>query len=301
MQETGYRRSKKVTITCIFSNLALSLLKLAAGIFGHSQAMISDALHSASDIVSSVVVLIGIKIAGKPVDKDHPYGHGKVEPIAAAIVGLSLVAAVVMILKNILSAIITHSFETPTFLALGAAAVSIIIKESMYRATVRAGRQINSDAMIADAWHHRSDAFSSVGTFVGISGSMIGRWAGIPYLEYLDPAAGAVVACLIIKVAFDILKHAVKRLMDSSPGDEIIKKIRDAALCVGGIISVPCIKGRYVGPYLHIDMEIEVDSEITVEAGHSIAEQTQKEVSMSVDNVYDVLVHVEPSRQGKEL
>ena len=294
MNEINYNHGKKVTIACIIGNFALSLLKLFAGILGRSQAMISDALHSASDIVSSLVILIGIRIAKKPVDKDHPYGHGKVEPIAAAFVGLSLVFAAVMILKGIVESIAAHTFSTPTVLALCAAVVSIVTKEAMYRLTFAAGKKINSESIMADAWHHRSDAFSSVATFIGIGGSMAGRWLGVSFLEYLDPIAGAAVACLIFKVAYDILRQSVKRLMDTSPDDETIGHIRDSALCVGGIIRIPHIKGRYVGPHLFVDMEIEVSAGITVEAGHQLADLARDAVISAVDDVYDVLVHVEP-------
>jgi cation diffusion facilitator family transporter len=298
MNEINYTHGKKVTIACIGGNVALSILKLFAGILGRSQAMISDALHSASDIVSSLVILIGIRIAKKPVDKNHPYGHGKVEPIAAAFVGLSLVFAAVMILKGIGESIAAHTFSTPTVLALCAAVVSIVTKEVMYRLTYRAGKQINSESIMADAWHHRSDAFSSVGSFVGILGSMAGRWLGVPFLTYLDPIAGAVVACLIFKVAFDILRQSVKRLMDTSPDDETIRCIRDNALRIDGIIRIPHIKGRYVGAHLFVDMEIEVSACITVEAGHRLAERAREAVISAVDDVYDVLVHVEPVDAG---
>ena len=268
-----YIRGEKVTIACIFGNILLTILKLMAGIFGSSKAMISDALHSASDIVATSVVLIGIRIAKKPVDKGHPYGHGKVEPITAAFVGVTLVFAAIMIVKGIVESIVTHTFTTPTFLALGAAVLSIAVKEAMYRVTFTAGKKIGSEAIQADAWHHRSDAFSSIGTLIGISGSIIGKWLGIGFLEYLDPIAGAVVACFIFKVAYDILKHAVKGLMDSSPDDEKLRDIREAAAGTEGVRTASKIKGRYVGRQLLIDMEIEVDSGLTVEEGHDIADR----------------------------
>lgn len=294
MKEIDYKEGENITIICIFGNVLLSLLKLLAGIFGGSQAMIADAFHSASDIIATTVVLIGIKIARKPVDREHPYGHGKVEPIAAAFVGMTLVFAAFMIVKRIGESIITDSFVTPNFLALAAAVLSILVKEVMYRMTYTAGKKINSEAIMADAWHHRSDAFSSIGTFFGILGSIIGKWLNIHILEYLDPIAGAFVACLIFKVAYDILKHSIKGLMDASPGDEKIKSIRETASSVEGIVSVSRIKGRYVGQYLFVDMEIEVNSNITVEAGHDIAVQVRKKVVENVADAYEVLIHVEP-------
>ena len=291
----SYQQGIRITIWCIIGNIVLSALKLLAGIFGRSQAMVSDALHSASDIVTSLVVLIGIKIAKKPRDKGHPYGHGKVEPIAAALIGVALVFAAVMIIKGIVESVIAHSFTTPTYLALVAAALSVIVKEAMYRVTFKAGKKINSQSIMADAWHHRSDAYSSIGTFAGILGSMIGKWANIHILEYLDPIAGAVVAGLIFKVAYDIIKHATKGLMDASPDDDKIAGIRRCAMQTDGIISVPSIKGRYIGAQLFIDMEIEVGAGLTVEAGHAIAEQVRCSVIGACAEVGEVFIHVEPA------
>ncbi|MGI5848491.1 MAG: cation diffusion facilitator family transporter [Christensenellales bacterium] len=296
MKTIDYRHGEKITITCILGNIVLSLLKFAAGVFGNSQAMISDALHSASDIIATSVVLIGIRIARKPVDKEHPYGHGRVEPIAASFVGVTLVIVALMIIKGIVESAITHSFSTPTFLALIAAILSIVVKEAMYRVTYAAGKKISSKSMIADAWHHRSDAFSSIGSFLGILGSMIGKWLNISFLSYLDPIAGAVVACLIFKIAYDILRDSIKSLMDASPRDEKIQSIKDIALSTKGIISVPQIKGRYVGQHLFVDIEIEVKPDITVEAGHDIAAQVRKKILDFIDDVYEVIVHVEPER-----
>ena len=297
MKEIDYKHGEKITVACILGNIILSALKLAAGIFGSSKAMVADALHSASDIVATSVVLIGIRIAKKPADDGHPYGHGKVEPIAAAFVGVTLIFAAVMIVKGIVESIIAHSFTTPTFLALAAAVVSIVVKEVMFRITYSAGKKINSEAIMADAWHHRSDAYSSIGTFIGILGSIIGGRLGIHFLEYLDPVAGAVVACMIFKVAYDILSHSIKGLMDSSPDETKIGQIREVVSSIDGILSIPMIKGRYVGQHLFIDMKVEVDANITVEAGHTIAALSREKVLEDVSDVCEVLVHIDPCRQ----
>jgi cation diffusion facilitator family transporter len=291
----GYRRGEKITIACIIGNIVLTALKLLAGIFGSSKAMISDALHSASDIVATSVVLIGIRVAKKPVDKEHPYGHGRVEPIAAAFVGVTLVFAAILIVKGIAEAVVTHTFTTPTFLALGAALLSVIVKEAMYRVTYAAGNKTGSEAIRADAWHHRSDAYSSVGTLIGISGSMAGKWLNIPFLEYLDPIAGAAVACFIFKIAYDILKHALKGLMDSSPDEAKLRGIRETASGTEGICAVSSVRGRYVGRRLFIDMEIEVNARLSVEAGHDIAARVRARIITAHEDVGEVLVHVEPA------
>lgn len=301
MKEIDYKQGEKVTIWCIIGNIALTIFKLLAGIFGNSNAMVADALHSASDIIATSAVLIGIQVAKKPFDKKHPYGHGKAEPIVASFVGITLVAAAVFIIKGIVDSMIGHTFTTPTYLALAAAVLSIVIKETMYRITYAAGKKINSESIMADAWHHRSDAYSSIGTLAGISGSIIGKGLGVSFLEYLDPVAGAAVACFIFKIAFDILKHSLKNLMDSAPDDEKIKKIADLVVNVEGILSIPVIKGRYIGQRLFIDMEIEVDSENTVSEGHDIANETRRKVIEDIDDVYEVLVHVEPRRRAENV
>lgn len=296
MKEVDYSHGEKVTIACIIGNIALTALKLLAGLIGSSKAMVSDALHSASDIVATSVVLIGIRIAKKPIDKEHPYGHGRVESITAAFVGIALVLAAVLIIEGIVESIVSHSFTTPGFLALGAATLSIVIKEIMFRITYAAGKKIGSESITADAWHHRSDAYSSIGSFLGILGSMIGKWTGVEFLQYLDPIAGAVVACFIFKIAYDILKLSVKNLMDASPHDGKLESIKQAALSVEGIISVPALKARYLGQRLFVDIEIEVCSGITVEAGHDIAETARVCIINDIDDVYEVSVHVEPER-----
>lgn len=296
MKEIDYKKGERITIGCIIGNIVLSALKLAAGILGGSKAMIADALHSASDIVATSVVLVGIKVAQKPADCEHPYGHGKVEPIAAAFVGVTLIFAAIIIVKGIVESIVKQTFGTPTYLALAAAVVSIVVKEIMFRMTYAAGKKINSEAIMADAWHHRSDAYSSIGTFVGILGAIIGGTFGIRFLQYLDPFAGAVVACMIFKVAYDILKHAVRGLMDSSPDGEKLIKIWDAVSAVEGIASIPDIKARYIGQRLFIDLQIEVDAEISVDAGHALADDARMRIIESVPDAYEVMVHVEPMR-----
>ncbi len=294
MKTVDYSQGERITIACIVGNIALSLFKLLAGVYGGSKAMIADAMHSASDIIATAVVFVGIKIAKKPVDKEHPYGHGKVEPIAAAFVGVILVFAAILIVRGIAVSIAAHSFAAPSPFALVAAAASIAVKEAMYRITYAAGKRIGSESIVADAWHHRSDAYSSIGTFLGILGSMAGRQLNIHLLEYLDPVAGALVACMIFKVAYDILKHSIKGLMDSSPDSDKIEKIRDAVEGIEGVLSVSWIKARYIGQHLFVDMEIGVNAGLTVEDGHSIAEHVKMRVLESIQDVYEVLVHVEP-------
>jgi cation diffusion facilitator family transporter len=293
-QRASYKKGEIITIVCIIINIILTLFKIFAGLTGNSKAMLSDALHSVSDIVATVVVLIGIRIAKKPVDSEHPYGHGKTEPIAAAFVGITLVFATFAIIKGIIVSIINHSFTTPSFIAVAAALASIVIKEAMFRITYSEGKKINSISIMANAYEHRSDAFSSIGTFFGILGSIIGSRLNIHLLEYLDPLAGAVVASLIFKTAFDILKHSIKGLMDSSPGIEKIKSIKDTAMNIDGVISVSWVKARYIGRYLFVDMGIGVAPFITVEEGHNIAALAKEKLMQDIQEVAEVLVHIDP-------
>lgn len=293
-QEEGYKKGEIITIVCIIINIILTVFKVFAGIAGNSKAMISDALHSVSDIIATVAVLIGIRVAKKPIDSEHPYGHGKTEPIAAAFVGISLLLATFAIIKEIIGSIINCSFATPSYIAVAAALSSIIVKEAMFRVTYREGKKINSISIMANAHEHRSDAFSSIGTLFGISGSIMGSRLNIHFLEYLDPLAGIAVAFLILKTAYDILKHSVRGLMDSSPGIEKINSIKDAAMNVDGVTSVSWVKARYIGCHLFVDIGIGVDSFITVEEGHNIATLAKEKLMQDIQEIAEVLVHVDP-------
>jgi cation diffusion facilitator family transporter len=294
MKNNNYGQGEKITIACIIGNIILSLFKLFAGLYGGSKAMVSDALHSASDVVATLVVYIGIRIAKKPIDKEHPYGHGKIEPIAAAFVGVTLVLAAIAIVKGIIVSIIEHSFTTPSFIAIVAALLSIVVKEAMFRITYHEGKKINSISIMANAWDHRSDAYSSIGTFLGIMGSIIGSHFNIHFLEYLDPLAGAIVACMIFKVAYDILRHSIKGLMDSSPDISKIDNIRESVLSIDGVVSVSWVKARYMGQHLFIDMGIGVDPHLTVKEGHDISVQTKEKVLEDIKDAFEVLVHIDP-------
>jgi cation diffusion facilitator family transporter len=294
MLNKSYNKGEKITIICIIGNILLSLFKLFAGIYGNSKAMISDALHSASDIVATVVVYIGIKIAKKPIDEDHPYGHGKIEPISAALVGIILIFAVVVILRGIILSIIRHSFSTPSYIAILGALLSIVVKEIMFRVTLKEGKKINSISIIANAWDHRSDVYSSMGTFIGITGSIVGNHFNISFLEYLDPLAGVVVGCMILKVAYDILNHSIKGLMDSSPDMSKIRNIEKSVLDINGVLSVSWVKARYIGQHLFVDMGIGVNSNLTVKEGHDISVLVKERVLNDVKDVFEVLVHIDP-------
>lgn len=290
-----YSKGEKITNWCLWGNVFLTGIKIIAGIFGNSKAMLADGLHSASDVIATLVVLVGLKIAKKPADDSHPFGHGKIEPINATIVGLILFYMGGKIIYESSSAIFHGEYTTPTYFALAAALVSIAVKEYMYRITIKIGNELNSESIKANAWDHRSDAYSSIGVFVGITGSMIGAAFGMDYLKILDPIAGIAVAFFILRIAYVITRSAIDNLMDASPDDELCENISKVIADVYGVeaISRP-IRARFVGPHLFVDAFIRVDKSITVWEGHEIANSVKRSIMARVENIGDVVVHVDP-------
>lgn len=271
----------------LFANAALTIFKFSAGILGFSKAMIADALHSLSDILTSGVAYIGICIAERPADEDHPYGHGNAETIAAAVVSLIIFAVGIYASFSAISTIISGQLRRPLNIALFAAVISILLKEAMFRYTIKVGRISNNPAVIADAWHHRSDAYSSIAALIGIAG------AKISFL-YLDPLAGFVVSVLIIKIAFELIRANVGIIMDEKPHEEFINNIKTLAEETGGVKKVDSIKVHRRGSAFTIDLEIAVDSRISVDEGHRVANNVRKRLRRKIQNVREVMVHVNP-------
>lgn len=294
MKSVDYRIGEKVTIYCLAGNLLLSLFKGLAGFFGGSKAMVADAFHSGSDVLATLVVFVCIKIAKKPADDCHMYGHGKIEPLAAALVGFIMLFTAVLIVRSIIHCLLAQEFVTPSLLALAAAVISIIVKEIMFRVTYQTGQKINSEAITATAWDHRADAWSSIGTFTAILGSIIGGTLHIGWLKYFDPLAGILVALLIFKTAAGILLKAAKGLMDASPEPEKVKEIKNITENIEGVQAVSWIRGRYLGQHIIIDMAVEVNSAMTVEEGHNVAASIKQQLMDTVPEVGNVLVHVNP-------
>lgn len=294
MQSVNYKKGEQITLICLIGNILLSFFKFFAGIMGNSKAMVSDALHSTSDVIATVVVFIGIRIAKKPIDKGHPYGHGKVEPLASFFVGILLIIAAIAVIQGIVVSISQHTFTAPSWIALIAAAFSILMKEAMFRITYKEGKKINSESIMANAWDHRSDAYSSMGTLLGISASIAGEKMHIRWLEYMDPVAGAVVACMILKVAYDILRRAIRGLMDASPEDEILEEIECTVNDIEEVLGIPWVKARYIGQHLFIDLALEVNPDMTVYEGHYISERAEKLIQNNIRYAYEVIVHIEP-------
>ena len=279
--------------TCIqiglFTNIALTIFKFLAGILGLSKAMIADALHSLSDIFTTGVVYAGICIAEKPADKDHPYGHGNAETIAASLVALIILGIGVIAGYMAVSAIIHRQFVAPLNIALFAACISIVIKEALFRYTIKVGNLSNNPAVIADAWHHRSDAYSSVAALIGIAG------AKISFL-FLDPLAGLVVSGLIVKIAFRLIRSNIGIIMDERPHQAFINNIKIIAKEVESVRGVDSVKVHRRGSQFTIDLEIAVDSSISVDQGHKIAANVRTKLLKQMQNTRDAMVHVNPYR-----
>lgn len=285
-QERAIAGSKilKVTIVC---NLLLSLIKLFAGIAGRSSAMVADAIHSFSDLLSTIVVMIGFHMAKKPDDDDHPYGHEKFEPVVAKILAMALFFTALAIGYSGICKIQAGNYEGPGIISLYAAILSLVVKEWMYRYTVKGAKKIESAALLADAWHHRSDAFSSFGTLIGITGARLGY-------TILDPLASLIICALIIKVSVNIYMQSVKQLVDHAGDKDIVERIRADIMKVEGVIHVNMLKTRVHANKLFVDVEVAVAGTLSVTEGHDIAEKVHDKIENGNYNVKHCMVHIDP-------
>ena len=280
----------KVSFITIAVNLILSAFKLFAGIVAHSGAMVSDAIHSASDVFSTFIVMIGIKAANRQADKNHPYGHERLECVAAILLAIVLAATGIGIAIegiNKLLAGLDGNLATPGALALIAAVVSILVKEGMFWYTKHYAKKINSGAMMADAWHHRSDALSSIGSLIGVGGAMLG-------LPVLDPIAGLVICLFILKAAIDIAKDALKKMLDTACDEQTIDQMKNIILSVDGVLGIDDIKTRLFGDKIYIDIEICCDGNLSLYESHDIAEKVHNLLEHTFKNVKHCTVHVNP-------
>ncbi|MCH5251661.1 MAG: cation transporter [Lachnospiraceae bacterium] len=292
------KAAMKVSRNSILVNILLSLTKLAAGIFGRSSAMVSDAVHSASDVFSTVVVIIGVKISNRESDKNHPYGHERLESVAALLLAIILAVTGLGIGYSGIQAIISGAEGedpvVPTILPLIAAIVSIAVKEGMYWYTIRTARRIRSDVLRADAWHHRTDAMSSVGSFIGILGAKMG-------FPILDPVASVVICVFILKAAFDIFRDAVGKMTDEACDDRTTEAIVGVAKRQTGVLRLDDIKTRVFGNKIYVDMEISVDGDMTLWQAHQIAETVHDEIERNFLQVKHCMVHVNPYEENTEI
>ena len=281
----------KVSKISIIANLALTILKLAAGVIAHSGAMISDAIHSASDVFSTIVVIIGIKISGKASDKDHPYGHERMECVAAIMLATILAATGLGIGYTAVEKIAGGNYANlvvPGMMALVAAILSIVVKEGMYQYTRVYARKIDSGALMADAWHHRSDALSSVGALVGIAGARMG-------FPILDPVASVVICFYIEKAAYEIFMDAVDKMVDKACDEEVEAELTECALSQEGVQGVDLLHTRVFGNKIYVDIEIRVDGEMRLRDAHGIAEHVHDAIEKNFSKVKHIMVHVNPA------
>ena len=288
--EKAKQIAMRVSVVTIICNLLLSFFKLAAGLLGHSGAMISDAVHSASDVFSTIVAILGINISKKKSDKNHQYGHDRLECVAAIVLAVILFLTGVGIgiggIKNIISGI-SEDIAVPGAIALAAAILSILIKEWMYWYTRKAAKKINSGALMADAWHHRSDALSSIGAFVGILGARMGY-------PILDPLASVVICLFIGKAASDIFRDAIDKMVDKSCDPETLGKMRSIILEQPGVQNIDLLQTRLFGPKIYVDIEIAADGNLTLREGHEIAQRVHDAMEKEFPLVKHCMVHVNP-------
>jgi cation diffusion facilitator family transporter len=296
VRDERYFAARRVTLISVALNVFLSIGKIFAGIVGNSAAMLADGIHSASDLVTDGVVLLAMRIARQGVDEDHPYGHGKYETLATLFVSVALVAVAFGIAIDAWERLLNPNLTPPTYLALGAAVISILVKEAIFQYTYRLGKKYNAKAMIANAWHHRSDAVSSLAALVGIGGAM----AGYPIL---DPLAAVAVAFILGKVGFELFMEALKELTDSKDAidKEVQEKIANMVNEVDGVISAHLLNPRGLGPDIRVDVHVVVDGYLSVSEGHQIAEQVRYHLMEELEAVTDVLVHVDPEEDHEEV
>ena len=286
----NYKEGSVLSLWTLGLNFLLGSVKLAAGLWGRSSAMVADAAHSYSDCASTVAVIAGLKMASKSADADHPYGHEKYELIFANILSILLGLTAVKIGYDALMVIAHGSYQVPGLAPLLAAVFSVAVKEVMYRLTLRKAKKIGSVAMEADAWHHRSDALSSVGAFVGILGARLG-------LPVLDPVTGLLVSILVLKVAIDLYRKSVSGLVDSSTDAETVTRIQQLLADMDGIEEVNSLKTRVFGASAYADVTIKVDGALTVEEGHDIATLAHNKIEANLPKIKHIMVHIEPMDQ----
>ena len=297
-EETSVRTStdeksiiRQISLVGIIGNIVLSAFKLFAGIAGKSGAMISDSVHSLSDVFATFIAFLGVRISKRKADKEHPYGHERMECVASLILGLVLMLTGLGIGKAGLENIFSGNYESltiPGAIALTASVVSIAVKEGMYWYTRHYAKILNSPAFLADAWHHRSDAFSSVGSFIGISGAMLG-------FPVLDSAASVVICLFILKVAYDILKDALVKMLDTSCGEEYETRLSEYVAAQEDVVCVDMLHSRMFGNKVYVDLEIEVDGDKPLRESHAVAERVHNNVEKDFPNIKHVMIHVNPT------
>ncbi len=284
----------KATLVGAFANLLLSVVKFIGGVMGNSTALMADAVHSLSDLLTDAIVLATHKIGQIPADSNHPYGHGRAETIGATIVGGVIILAGIWIAYDVSHVIASGHRLVPTWLAAGAAVVSILTNEGIFHYTRSVGEKINSPAIVANAWHHRSDAISSVAALIGILGAHFGY-------PIMDPLAGGVVALMILKVGYDILTDGLRDLMDTGLSEDQTQEIQKIIDDIPEVIKFHDLRTRTLGGEIFMDVHILVDTDLTVTEGHAAAERVRRSLINAFEKVQDVMVHVDGEEDHKLL
>ena len=285
---------RKMSFVSVAGNAVLSGFKFFAGVTGNSGAMISDSIHSFSDVITTLIAWIGVKASKKEADAAHPYGHERIECIASLLLGIVLLGTGLGVGKVGLENIFSGNYQAlavPSAIALVAAVVSIVSKEAMYWYTRYYANLIHSSAFLADAWHHRSDAFSSIGSLIGIAGAMMGY-------PVLDSVASVVICLFIVKASYDILKDGVVKLLDTSCGESYDKKMADYISGQEGVVCVDSLRSRMFGNKVYIDLEIQVDGEKSLREAHQVAEQIHDDVEKTFPDVKHIMIHLNPTAKA---
>lgn len=276
----------KVSINTIIGNIILSIIKIALGLISNSTAMIADGIHSVSDVISTVGVIIGLKLSSKEADKEHQYGHERIESLTSLFLSIILFIVAIGIGYTGIKNIINHTYSIPGNLAILAAVISILAKEIMYQYTIKYAKLIKSASLKADAWHHRSDSLSSIGALLGIIGAKMG-------FLILDSLVAIIICIIIIKVSYDIGKESAIQLIDQSASEEEVENITNKILEIDGVIKIDCLRTRQYANKLYVDVDISVDSKLSVEEGHIIADKVHDQVEKN-EKIKHCMVHVNP-------
>ena len=298
MSKQRFKKAEFAAWVGIVGNLILAALKAVVGYISGSKALIADAAHSASDVAGSFAVLIGLKAAKKPPDEDHPYGHGKAEPIAAIIVSILLILVGIEIGIRSAQTMYDGVETAPHWYAIVMVLVSILIKEVLFQYKYRLGKKLNSQALLANAWEHRSDAYSSLAALVGIGGALLGGYLGQSWLYYLDPLAGIIVSLFVIHMGYRLVMEAIHNTMDHVLHEEDTVEMRRTIERVPGVIAIDDLRAREHGHYVIVDVKIAVNPKITVSDGHDIGKEVKHRLIHEHARVSDVFVHINPYDPG---
>ncbi|MDQ0269863.1 cation diffusion facilitator family transporter [Cytobacillus purgationiresistens] len=293
-KETRFKQAEFAAMVGIVGNILLAIFKWWIGVYSGSKALIADAVHSASDVAGSFAVYIGLRAAKQPPDRDHPYGHGKAELIAAIIVAVLLFIVGIEIGISSFKSLF-EPIEAPKTIAIVAVVISIVIKEAMFRYKFKLGKKLKSEALIVNAYEHRSDVYSSIAALVGIASAVIGGMLGIGWLEYADPVAGFFVALMILGMAWKLGKDSIHNTLDHVLHEEDTLEFKEAVSTVKDVKRLDELHAREHGHYLIIDLKISVDPSMTVEEGHKVGKEVKNRL-LQFNNVQNVFVHINPYR-----